>query len=90
MVQYSAKAALVEWSAEGDYVDRGMVMKEGAYVEPLPPAVQDQAAGLAVRLLAAIAEGQLVTEAGAAREDILVVFVQHGSEVLSPSSCWSS
>ena len=40
-------------------------------------AVQNQAAGLGARFLPAIAESQLVAEAGARRKDILVVLVQH-------------
>ncbi|HEV2247329.1 MAG TPA: hypothetical protein VGW37_11810 [Terriglobia bacterium] len=63
------------------FLMRQMRLEEGAHIEPLPPAVQNQAAGLPLRLLAAVAEGQLVAEAEAAGEDILVMLVQHSSIV---------
>ena len=54
---------------------RQMRLQESPHVEPLPPTVQYQAAGLATRFLPAVSESHLVAEAAASRKDILVVLV---------------
>jgi len=51
-----------------------MRAQERPNVKTLPPAVQDEAAGLAPALLSAVSEGRLVTEAAATQQDILIVF----------------
>jgi len=56
---------------------RQLAIEKGAHVKLLPPAVQDEAAGFATRLLSAVAERHFVPEAAATREHILIVFVQH-------------
>lgn len=58
-----------------------MRAEEGAHVETLPPAVQNQAAGLAVRFLPAIAENHFVAEAAATQKEVLVVFVEHSANL---------
>jgi hypothetical protein len=56
---------------------REMCRQEGLDVKCLPPAIQDEAAGFPLGFLPAIAEGNFVPEAATAKEDILIVFVEH-------------
>ena len=60
---------------------RKMRLQEAAHIKAFPPAVQNQPAGLAAGFLPAIAEGDFLTEARTACENILVVFVQHGQTI---------
>lgn len=61
----------------GDLRGREMCRQEGLDVKCFPPAIQDEAAGFPLGFLPAIAEGDFVSEAATAKEDILIVFVEH-------------
>ena len=54
-----------------------MCLQEGSHIEPFPPAVQNQAAGISARFLPAITEGHFVADSAATQEEVQVMFVQH-------------
>ncbi len=64
---------------------RKVRLEKGAHVELFPPAIENQPAGLTARFPPAIAEVDLVSEAAAAQQEVLIVVGQHDPDQQVPT-----